>query len=139
MSKSEPIIYDQTLDVRFGDLDSFGHVNSMVYLDMVNSSRLIYLERELGVTTADLIRKGLGFYLSKVSQEFVKPITGLVKVRVVSHVAVVDRAKLIIPFEMTNPESGRVYSKGELECYVVNLETQKPMALPDWAADFLFR
>jgi acyl-CoA thioesterase FadM len=41
----KPVEFDYSLDVRFDDLDSYGHVNSTRYLDYVSTARLLYMER----------------------------------------------------------------------------------------------
>jgi len=139
MSTREPIIYDQTLDVRFGDLDPYGHLNSSIYLDIVNSSRLIYLERELGVKTSDLIERGIGFYLTRATQEFLRPVNGFARVRVRSHVANQEAARIRVAFALENPDTEKVYARGELEFVVMDLKTQRPTPVPEWMEAYFYK
>ena len=43
----DPIIYENELQVRFSDLDGYGHMNSNVYADLLATSRLLFLEKDL--------------------------------------------------------------------------------------------
>lgn len=137
-SSLEAIVYDFTLDVRFADLDPYGHLNSAKYLDLVNTSRLIYLEREIGVKVSDLIERNIGFYMSKATQEFLRPVKGLQKINITSRVEDVQRGKLSIPYEIRDVSKTRIHSKGILDYYVIDLTTQKPTEMPSWMVEYFF-
>lgn len=40
---SQPILHSTELDVRWGDLDAFNHVNNAVYLDYIQEARLRWM------------------------------------------------------------------------------------------------
>ena len=43
----DSIIYENQLQIRFSDLDGYGHMNSNIYADLLATSRLLFLEEEL--------------------------------------------------------------------------------------------
>lgn len=131
-TEPKPIIYDQIMDVRFADLDAYGHLNASVYLDLVASSRFIYLERVLGLSVADIVARGAGFYMTKATQEFIRPVKGLVQVRIQTNVLRYEGPLLVVSYVMSNPQTEKVYSKGELNFAIIDLATQRPLSLPDW-------
>ena len=40
----DSIIYENQLQIRFSDLDGYGHMNSNIYADLLATSRLLFLE-----------------------------------------------------------------------------------------------
>ena len=139
MDSKTPIIYEAFLDVRFGDLDPYGHVNASRYLDYVVSSRWTFLERTQSISSAELVRRGLAFFMTKATTEFRKPIAGAAQVRVRSHVGTLEGARLVTPFEIASADGATVHATGHLDFAIMNLETRKPMALPDWAMPLFFQ
>lgn len=137
-SNRKPIRYDYVLDIRFSDLDPYGHLNSTLYLDLINTSRMLYLERERGFSIADVVKRGIGFYMTRANQEFLKSVKGFQKLRAVTEVSDVQGGKLTIPYELKSEDGEKLYSKGILEYAVIDLKTQKPTDLPDWLADQFF-
>ena len=136
MEGLNPIVYSDTLKVRFSDLDPYGHVNSAFFLDYVISSRWNFLEKKLGVSAQDLIDKGLGFYLIKSEINYKRAIKGATEIRIESHASGVKRTKLYITFSMHNSEN-KVCSDGTLEFAIMNLKSGMPQGFPDWAT-YLF-
>jgi acyl-CoA thioesterase FadM len=86
---SEPLIYEKELDIHFSFLDQYNHVNAKHYLDLVASSRLIYLERDMKMPLDKLMEQGIGFYLKTATQNFKRPIVGLDRVRIRSYVVAI--------------------------------------------------
>lgn len=126
----EPIIYTQDINVRFGDLDPYGHVNSPIYLDYIISSRWTYLEQHLNTTSADLIKKGLGFFLINSNINYKRSITGTSTITVRSWVSNVAGTKLTVDF--TIKDQTTLYSDGQLLFAIMDLIEMKPQSLPGW-------
>ena len=136
MEELKPIIYSDTLKVRFSDLDPYGHENSAFYLDYVISSRWNFLEKSLDVSSQDLIEKGLGFYLIKSEINYKRAIKGATEVSIESFVSEVKRTRLYISFSMSNADR-KVCSDGVLEFAIMNLKSGMPQGFPEWAT-YLF-
>jgi acyl-CoA thioesterase FadM len=45
---SSPIVYEGLTQLRFSDLDAYGHLSATKYIDIVGSSRLTILEQKFG-------------------------------------------------------------------------------------------
>ena len=123
----KPIIYTYDVDVRFSDLDPYGHVNLRNYLDIVTTSRFLYLENILSVPMAEFAKEGIGFYAAKANQEFLAPITGMKTVRVRSLVEKVEGARLYVSYEMFDVATATLFSSGNIEFMVMDLKTQRPV------------
>lgn len=130
------ILYEEDIDVRFSDLDPYGHVNSKHYIDYVLASRWLYLARKIKITIEDCLQRGLGFYMIRSEIEYKKPITKTDKIRVQSYVSKLDKIRLTVTFEIVDPETEKVlYSKGNLEFAIMDPKTNRPQACPDWGID----
>ena len=139
MNSRKPITYDESVDIRFSDLDSYGHVNSKHYVDFVSTARIVFMEKTLKTTIEDAAKKGIGFYLTKSTINYLRPITGLVRVRCRSHVHEIRDGKvLVIPFELLTEDGKRKYSDGTLEFTIVDMNTKRTTSAPEWVADLFF-
>ena len=58
------IVYENELQVRFSDLDGYGHMNSNIYADLLATSRLLFLEEHLNAPLSFWEEKKTGFYVS---------------------------------------------------------------------------
>jgi len=127
---SEPLVYQYEIDIHFSFLDHYNHVNAKHYLDLVASSRLIYLEREMKMPLSKLMELGVGFYLKTAIQNFKRPIVGLQRVLIRSKVMAIRDAYLDVSFEIVDLASGKIYADGTLEYVVMNLKTHRPSPPP---------
>jgi acyl-CoA thioester hydrolase len=130
----QPIVYASNIEVRFSDLDSYGHVKSSLYLDYVIASRFRYAAKQLNVDDRMLIERGIGFYLAHAESRFVTPVVGIQDLSVSSWVERIDGANLYVPYEIRLPDE-RIASEGRLRFVVIDLRTKKPSAAPDWVLD----
>ncbi len=140
LTEREPIKYKGSLDVRFADLDPYGHVNSKHYLDYVSTTRLNYMANEMRVPLDSVTARGIGFYLVKSTINYLRPIVGLQRIQVSSHVAEIKGSKvLVIPFEVQNPDGSITFSEGTLEYAIVDMKTGKLVQAPEWIKELFFK
>lgn len=133
-----PIIYTGDIDVRFGDLDPYGHLNAKHYLDIVATARLRFLACEMKCPVEQLVERGIGFYLKKATQNFQRPIPGIQRVHQRSYVSAVNGAVLVIPYELMSEDKTIRYADGVLEYAVVDLKLNRPTEPPPWLLQLFF-
>lgn len=138
MSDATPIRYESAVQVRFSDLDSYNLVNSKHHIDLVVTSRWIFMKRRFGVTDRTLFERGLVFYLSRFEIEFKRPIDGIQDVMVASHVAEVRGPRLEIPFVVASPERDLRFAEGRMKVVSIDVQSRQPIPLPDWMRPYLF-
>lgn len=130
------ILYEEDLDIRFSDLDPYGHVNSKHYIDYVLASRWMFLARKIKFTIEDCLNKGLGFYLYRSEVDYKKAIVGVDRIRVQSYVSYLEKVRLTVSFEILDCETEKVlYAKGDLHFAMMDTKTGKPQTCPEWAID----
>jgi acyl-CoA thioesterase FadM len=134
-----PLVYCQTMTIRFDDLDPYGHVNASRYIDLVGSSRLIYVSRTLGLSPETIIARGCGWFLKHVECSYRRPIQGLSDVVISSWLESrpIDSQFPVI-FQICDTSSKRVFAEGKLTYSTMELNTGKPSNLPEWLIPFLF-
>ena len=135
----KPIVYSQPMDVRFSDLDPYGHVSTGRYLDLVIASRFLFFTNTFKLTTNDLAKRDLGFFTSHLEIDFVRPISGVQQLLAETTVQIEEPGKQKITFELKRIADGKVFAKGWYFEHPVKLSTGKPQPLPDWAYQYFFQ
>ncbi|RZU54060.1 (3S)-malyl-CoA thioesterase [Krasilnikovia cinnamomea] len=135
-----PVIYDGTIDVRFSDLDAYGHVNAKNYVDYVATTRLRFLDERMPVSSAEIIRRGYAFYLRKSEITYRRPITGLATLHISSFSERLDGAQLAVRFDIRSADRSVLHSDGTLTYTIVALSTGKPVdEVPQWLAELFLQ
>ena len=135
-----PIVYKGLIDIRFSDLDSYNHVNSKHYVDFVSTVRLNYLGAELGTPIEGVTSRGIGFFMTKSTINYRKPIVGLQKISASSHVSEISTGKvLVIPFQITSSDEQKIFADGVLEFAVIDLKTNRSTQTPQWVFNLFFK
>lgn len=137
----KPIIYKGHIDIRSSDIDLYGHVNSKHYIDIVSTIRLNFMEQEMKMPMEKITQKGLGFFMTKSTVNYRKPINGLQRVLVRSYISEVKNQKfMFIPFEICTEDGEKVFSDGVLEFALVDLKSHKTLSEdpPEWLLDLFF-
>jgi YbgC/YbaW family acyl-CoA thioester hydrolase len=132
----KPIQYVELVDVRFSDLDMYGHVNSKHYIDMVSTARLVFLANKMKVPIEEVTKRGIGFFMTKSTVNYKKPINGLQKVLVQSHVREVkDEKLLIVPFTLSKENGDKLFADGEFEFMLIDMNTNRTTKVTPWLMD----
>jgi acyl-CoA thioester hydrolase len=125
------------MQVRFSDVDRFGHVNNAVYLSYLELARLrIYQDESLGQSVEQLAGEGAGIVIAYQEIAYRAPIGADVPtLDVAAWVSGVRRSSFDVAYSV------RV---GEKECaiastsiVVVDVESGRPRALNDRAKEIL--
>jgi YbgC/YbaW family acyl-CoA thioester hydrolase len=135
-----PIDYKECVDIRFSDLDFYGHVNSKHYVDFVSTARLVFLADKMKFPVEKVVDRGISFYMTKSAINYRRPIVGLQKVTVSSHVAEVrDNKILVIPFSISSLDQKNIFADGVLEFAIVDVNTKRSTALTEWLERLFFK
>lgn len=125
------------LQVRFSDLDRFGHVNNAVYLAYLELARLrIFQDTSLGASIEQLAGEGSGIVIGYQEISYIAPIGADARtVEVVAWVTRVGRSSFDIAYSVRH---------GEVECAIastsivlVDVLAGSPRLLPDRAKAIL--
>jgi YbgC/YbaW family acyl-CoA thioester hydrolase len=138
--KNEPIIYEADVEVRFDDMDPYGHVNASRYLDLVITSRWKFAESHLDYTIHTLLERGVGMYLTRSLLHYRQPICGVQSVHVRSFAKHVKANSIVtVSFKVLSQQQDICYAEGEMDLSTIDIESQKLITLPSWCYSYLYK
>jgi acyl-CoA thioester hydrolase len=121
-----PVVVE--LDVRWGDMDAFGHVNNIVYLQYFESARIAYFER---LTFTDTV--GVGPILASTECRYKLPVTYPDRVSVGAKVVVLAGDRFTQDYAVFSHRHQRIAAEGRgiivAYDYRQNHKTQVPQAI----------
>ena len=136
--QAKPLVYSQLMDVRFADMDPYGHVSSGRYLDLVIGSRFMFFSNYFETPIEELAKKDLGFFTSKLEINFIRPISGVGQVLVESFIEILEPGKQRVVFEIKRPADNKTFASGSYLEHPVNISAKKPQPLPEWSYQYFF-
>ena len=123
-----------TLQVRFRDIDAFGHVNNAVYFSYIELARVRYL---LEVLRSDEPIQRLPLILARVELDFRSPIAFGEDVMVETRVSEVGRASIGMQHRMTANPEGRLVGDVQTVLVTYDYASARSMPVPDeWRRRF---
>lgn len=121
-----------TLQVRFRDIDAFGHVNNAVFFSYVELARIRYL---LEVLQPDQPFDRLPLILARVELDYRSPIQFGEEVVVETRVERIGRTSFAMSHRMTASPEGRLVGDVQTVLVTYDYETARPIPVPDaWRA-----
>ena len=127
MLKDYPVVTDVV--ARWGDMDSLGHVNNIVYLQYFETARIEYLMR-LGMDPPGPSWKEFGLIIAANSCRFIAPVTFPDTLSVGARISAGGKDRLRMEQVAVSQRLGRVAAKGDATIvsynYVVGRRTPFP-------------
>ncbi len=117
-----------TLQVRFRDIDAFGHVNNAVFFSYVEQARIRYL---LDVLQPDEPFDRLPLILARVELDFRSPIYFGDEVTVETRVDRIGRSSIGMSHRMTAGADGRVVGEVGTVLVTYDYAASAPIPVPD--------
>lgn len=123
-----------TLQVRFRDIDAFGHVNNAVFFSYVEFARIRYL---LDVLQPERPFDELPLILARVELDFRSPITFGEEVVVETRLERIGRTSFDMVHRMTAGPEGRLVGDVQTVLVTYDYESSRPIPVPDaWRRRF---
>ena len=117
-----------SLQVRFRDIDAFGHVNNAVFFSYVELARIRYL---LDVLQSEEPFDRLPLILARVELDFRSPIEFGEEVTVETRVDRIGRSSFGMSHRMTAGAEARVVGDVQTVLVTYDYATARPMPVPD--------
>ncbi len=99
--------FTRTMDVRFADMDSMGHVNNAVYLTYFEAARMAYWMHVTGRT--DL--KDMDMILARAEVDFRSPLVAPESIEVGVACASIGRTSFVLEQDMHERKTGRLVAE----------------------------
>jgi len=110
MLKGYPVVADVV--VRWGDMDSLGHVNNIVYLQYFETARIEYLVH-LGLDPPGPTWREFGLIIAANSCRFITPVTFPDTLSVGARVSAIGEDRLIMDHVAVSQRLGKVAAEGD--------------------------
>ncbi|MGH2428300.1 MAG: acyl-CoA thioesterase [Candidatus Limnocylindria bacterium] len=117
-----------SVQVRFRDIDAFGHVNNAVFFSYVELARIRYL---LDVLQPDAPFDRLPLILARVELDFRSPIAFGEEVTVTSRVDRLGRSSISMRHRMTAGPDDRLVAEVDTVLVTYDYAVARPMPVPD--------
>ena len=121
-----PVVVE--IPVAWGEMDSLGHVNNIVYFRYFETSRIAYFER-LGFLTS-IEETGIGPILASISCKFKMPVTFPDTVAVGTRVSQVADDRFVMEYAAVSRKAQRVAAEGDSLIVSYDYRLKKKAALP---------
>ncbi|MDT8447987.1 MAG: thioesterase family protein [bacterium] len=127
-------VFTATLEIRFSDLDAYGHVNNATYFTYLESARVkVFSERFI-----DFMNEGLFFVVARAECDYKKPIKLEDReVTINFHLSGQGRTSFEVDYEIFGPK-GQLFAKAKTVMVALDAKTGSPMAIPQSIGQKLF-
>lgn len=119
-----------SVEIRFADMDSNGHMFFGNYFTLFDTAFLKYLEI-IGYPFSRFLSNGLNLYYVEAKSQFKAPINYNDDVGVAVQITSVGNTSFTITFEAINKTSNKSAALGHIVAVVVDLKSEKASPLPD--------
>ncbi|MDG2383694.1 MAG: thioesterase family protein [Pirellulaceae bacterium] len=117
------------LPIQWGDLDAYGHVNSLVHLKWFESARAIYASA-VGVDVLPS-PKGIGGILASIQCHYVRQASYPGDILTGVRAARVSVASITLEFQVTDAKLGVPLANGSCDAILYDYATESPIPIPD--------
>lgn len=134
---SEEFRHRTRLDVRFRDVDAFGHVNNSVFLSYIEQGRIAYLAERLGKPISLQAVEELPLILGHLSIDYRSPIFFNQTVEVETRIDWIGRTSFAMSHRLSAGDDRHLVAEASsvLVCY--DYTAARPMPVPDdWRSAF---
>lgn len=125
--------FETQMQVRPDDIDLFQHVHSSRYMDYVLAARYDQMARCYGMPWEDFIKRGLGWYMTAVSMEFLRALglgeQFIVRTWIESFLPEADGVR--VRFEIEKQATGKRCVSGYAEYKLIDLATNRAVPIPE--------
>jgi len=115
-------------EIRWGDMDSFGHVNNILFFQYMESARMKYF---VEIKFIDLMKTtGIGPILASTSCKFKAPLAYPDTVSVGAKVIKIEEFGFTMKFSLVSQKSNREVAEGEAVMISYDYKNKKKVPLP---------
>ncbi len=118
--------FKNSVEIRFADIDAYGHVNHAVYFTYLETARTLFFKDKF----INLFEKGINFIITNASCEYKKPIllsdTLIVEMEIVN----VKRTRFDVIYELNNGK-GKTFAFAKTTLAIFDSKKNKPIRIPE--------
>lgn len=115
------------LQIRFNDVDKFGHVNNTIYFQFYDTAKTEYFASVCGNVDWERV----GIIVVKIEAEFISQIKANSHIAARTHVVSIGHKSFHLEQELIDTDTQEVKSRCLSVMVLYDLETQQTMSFPD--------
>lgn len=119
-------VYETEIELRFSDLDAYGHVNNSTYLTFMETARTKIFQEHF----IDFMASGIYFVVVRVECDYKRPIRFGEKVLVDVTVPKFSKTSFDVEYEIHDGE-GKISAIAKTVMVCITQEKHQPTALPE--------
>lgn len=119
------------LEVRFRDVDAFGHVNNAVFLSYIEQARIRYLAEALALSITLTDVRELPLILARIEIDYRAPIFFGQTVEVATRVDWIGRSSFCMSHHATAGDDAHTVAEAKTILAAYDYEATRPMPVPD--------
>jgi acyl-CoA thioester hydrolase len=120
------------IEVRYGDLDSQGHVNNAKHLTYFEQARIAYWIK-LGLFTKDQSFMEIGVILADVHLTYLEPIYYGQNIQVGVHISKLGNKSMTWEQNIVDADTGKELARGEVVVVAYDYRKEQTMSIPqEW-------
>ncbi|MCV6588835.1 MAG: acyl-CoA thioesterase [Marinobacterium sp.] len=123
------------IPVAWGEMDSFAHVNNLVYLRWFESARMAYMERSQALRIMQ--RDGIGPILRDSSIRYRIPLTWPDQIISATRVTRLEKDRFTMEHKIYSQSHGAIAAEGEAVIVCVDYQQNCKTAIPASVRDFI--
>jgi acyl-CoA thioester hydrolase len=117
-----------SIPIQWGDMDAFNHVNNVIHIRWLESSRIDYLE-EAGMRDLMTSHK-VGPILAAIHCDYKRQLAYPGSVRIGARIARLGRSSMTVAHRIVDEQSGELAAEGESVVVVYDFANQRPVRIP---------
>jgi acyl-CoA thioester hydrolase len=118
--------FKNEVEVRFADLDAYGHVNHAIYFTYLETARTNFFKNKF----LELYENGINFIITKVSCEYKAPIMLSDTVFVEMEITNVRRTRFDVDYVLNNGED-KIFAYAKTTLVTFDKNKNKPVKIPE--------
>jgi acyl-CoA thioester hydrolase len=122
------LLHTARIPVRWGDMDSYGHVNNIIYMQYLEEARVAWFER-VGIAMSGAPQ---GPVVLQTQHTYLKPVVHPATVVVELHAGALGRSSLVVEHRLTTlDDPDTVYGEGYCKLVWIDHRSGRSVALPE--------
>ncbi|WP_417662737.1 acyl-CoA thioesterase [Pseudomonas sp.] len=128
MAENKQVLHTALIPVRWGDMDSYGHVNNTLYLQYLEEARVAWFE----CAGISLNSSAIAPVVLQTLHTYLKPVTHPATVKVELFLGAIGRSSLVLEHRLSTVESpDTTYGEGHCKLVWVDHASTESVPLPE--------
>ncbi|MBP9722972.1 MAG: acyl-CoA thioesterase [Gammaproteobacteria bacterium] len=124
-----PIVVD--LPVQWGEMDSFGHVNNIMYFRYFEAARIAYLRKIQEIMVSDfLAESGVGIIVGSINAKFIATLVYPDTIQIGAKISSIEEYNLVMDYAIFSKTKNKIVTIGSSSVVIYDYKNHCKTAVP---------